>query len=349
MNEFNVDTLLRNNIKKLIPYASARTEFKGKANIFLDANENNFGSATGENYNRYPDPLQQNLKLAISELKNVNASQIFVGNGSDEPIDLLIRAFCEPGVDNIIICPPTYGIYQVAANINDIEVKEAPLTTQFELDINLIMKIIDIQSKIIFICSPNNPTGNLLSAKDIEILLERFKGLVIIDEAYIDFAGTDSWALQLAKYPNLVVLQTFSKAWGMAGLRIGMAFASEEIIQILNKIKPPYNISESTQKLALNALDNKEIVNEWIEAIILQRTCLANELLQFAFIKKIYPSDANFLLIEVADPEPLYGFLAENGIIVRNRSQVIGCKNCLRVSIGTRDENQELINILKQY
>jgi len=349
MNDFNLNNLTRENIRKLLPYSSARSEFSGKANVFLDANENSFGSASGENYNRYPDPLQKDMKQKISELKKISAADIFLGNGSDEAIDLLIRAFCTPGKDNMIIFPPTYGMYEVAANINDVEIREVSLTSEFQINVQATLQKIDSRTKLIFVCSPNNPTGNLMRDVDLEILLERFNGIVVLDEAYIDFAQKESWINKLSQFPNLVILQTFSKAWGLAGLRIGMAFASEEIVKILNKIKSPYNIAEATQQLALKALEQKVKVGEWVQSILAQRELLVNELGKFSFIEKIYKSDANFLLVKVSDANRLYAYLIQNGITVRNRTNMLLCENCLRITVGTPIENQLLVNTLNNY
>ena len=349
MNDFNLNNLTRENIRKLLPYSSARSEFSGNANVFLDANENSFGSASGENYNRYPDPLQKDMKQKISELKKISAADIFLGNGSDEAIDLLIRAFCTPGKDNMIIFPPTYGMYEVAANINDVEIREVSLTSEFQINVQATLQKIDSRTKLIFVCSPNNPTGNLMRDVDLEILLERFNGIVVLDEAYIDFAQKESWINKLSQFPNLVILQTFSKAWGLAGLRIGMAFASEEIVKILNKIKSPYNIAEATQQLALKALEQKVKVGEWVQSILAQRELLVNELGKFSFIEKIYKSDANFLLVKVSDANRLYAYLIQNGITVRNRTNMLLCENCLRITVGTPIENQLLVNTLNNY
>ena len=349
MKEFDINKLVRENIRKLLPYSSARSEFSGKASVFLDANENSFGSASDGKYNRYPDPLQKELKQKISELKSIPAKNIFLGNGSDEAIDLLIRAFCEPRKDNIIVFPPTYGMYEVASTINDVEIREVPLNTEFQINIQGVLDKIDALTKLIFICSPNNPTGNLMQDSDIQILLNKFNGIVVLDEAYIDFAQRESWLKRLRQFSNLVILQTFSKAWGLAGLRIGMAFASEEIINILNKIKPPYNIGEATQQLTINALEQSEKVGEWVKAIVTERISLINQLSQFSFIEKIYETDANFLMVKVTDANNLYAFLIQNGIAVRNRSNIILCENCLRITVGTTSENDSLISTLKNY
>src|SRR5579871_4155081 len=298
---FELESLLRPNIKKLVPYSSARDEFKGDAKVFLDANENSLGSPLMKWYNRYPDPLQWKVKEAISKIKGVPPQHIFLGNGSDECIDVLFRAFCEPGKDNVIINPPTYGMYEVSANINDVEIRHARLLDDFQLDLIHLENLVDEHTKIIWICSPNNPTANSLNRQDVEIILNNFPGLVVIDEAYINFSRHRSFIRELTEYPNLVVLQTMSKAWGLAGLRLGMAFASEAIIDIYNKVKPPYNISQATQELALKALEEVGQVNEMIRTLVTMREQLASELAALPGVLKVYPSDANFLLVRVAD------------------------------------------------
>lgn len=349
MKEFNLDNITRANIKKLIPYSSARSEYEGDAQVFLDANENSLGSMLQENFHRYPDPLQKKLKEKISTIKNINTKNIFIGNGSDEAIDLLIRAFCNPGKDEILIFPPTYGMYEVSAAINDININKVLLTTDFELNIAATKQAINEQTKIIFVCSPNNPTGNSFNENEIEDLLNSFNGIVVIDEAYIDFSNKTSWLKKLNQYPNLVILQTLSKAWALAGLRIGMAFASEEIIQILNKIKPPYNISVATQKLALQVLNDEEKAYQKINIIKSEKEKLIKDLKAFDFIKNIYPSDTNFLLIKVNDAARLYKYLLTKNIVVRNRSNQPLCDNSLRITIGTPEENVSLLQALKSY
>jgi histidinol-phosphate aminotransferase len=346
---FDFNRLIRENVKKLIPYSSARDEFKGQARIFLDANENSLGSPLVKWYNRYPDPLQWELKKKISGIKTVPPENILLGNGSDECIDLLIRAFCEPKIDNIIICPPTYGMYKVCADINDVPVKEVPLTENFQLDLEALEKNIEANTKIIFLCSPNNPTANSLLREDVEMLLNNFNGLVIVDEAYINFSRQRSLTLDVPEYPNLVVMQTFSKAWGLAALRLGLTIASKEIISVLNKIKPPYNINQCTQELVMKALDNVDEVNDMIIEIVNQRDELAYTLLQMPFVQLVYPSDANFLLVKLDDAISIYEYLKEKGIIVRNRSNVILCEGCLRITIGTEQENRELIDALGSF
>ncbi len=345
---FNINQLVKENIKGLAPYSSARDEFSGEANIFLDANENSLGSPLTEDYTRYPDPHQRALKQKIATVKNVEAESIFLGNGSDECIDLLYRCFCESKKDNIIICPPTYGMYEVSANINDVEIRKALLTADFQLDIASIKSNIDTNTKLIWICSPNNPSGNLLKKEDILELLHDFQGLVIVDEAYIDFANQISFTQLLPQYPNLVILQTFSKAWGMAGLRLGMAFASKEIIDILDRVKPPYNINQVTQKLALEALEKAEKVKTYTSELISLREKLAVQLQELSIVKKIFPSDANFLLVEVSDAQGIYDALLQNKIVVRDRHKVIRCDNCLRITVGTQAENNALVDNLKK-
>jgi histidinol-phosphate aminotransferase len=346
---FDLNRLLRENIKKLKPYSSARSEFSGVANVFLDANENAFGSPLTKWYNRYPDPLQWEVKKKIGAIKNIAPENILLGNGSDECIDLLIRAFCEPQRDNIIICPPTYGMYEVYAHINDVNVKEVPLLQNFQLNLEALEQAIDENTKLIFFCSPNNPTGNSMEREDIEMVINNFDGIVVIDEAYINFSRNRSFLSELKDYPNLVVMQTFSKAWGLAALRLGMNFASIEIIDILNKIKPPYNISQATQELALQALDHLEDVNTMIKEIVKEREELVKSLLQVPLVHKVYPSDANFVLAKVTEATAIYNYLKEKGIIVRNRSNVILCEDCLRVTVGTSRENEQLLEALKNY
>lgn len=346
---FQLQTLLRPNIEKLVPYSSARDEFHGEARIFLDANENSIGSPLMKWYNRYPDPYQHKLKQKISQVKGVSPENIFIGNGSDECIDLLYRSFCNPGKDNVIIVPPTYGMYEVSAAINDVEVRKAPLLENFQLDLLHMETLVDEHTKIIWICSPNNPTGNAMQHEDIETILNNFNGLVVVDEAYINFARQRSFISLLNEYPNLVVMQTLSKAWGLAGLRLGMAFASAEIVAVLNKVKPPYNISEPVQDLVLQALDRLEEVNEMIREIVRERERLATALKSLALVQHVYPSDANFLLVRVADARAVYGYLLANQIVVRDRSKVMLCDNCLRITVGTARENDELLNVLNAF
>ena len=355
--EFNLQKLVRENIRNLKPYSSARHEFTGKASVFLDANENAYGSplpspsgeGLGVRFNRYPDPLQWQLKFQLATIKGVPAENICIGNGSDEIIDLAYRIFCNPAKDNVIICPPTYGMYAVNAGINDVEIRKVNLTKDFQLDVEGIINATDSETKLLFICSPNNPTGNNMNRADVEILLNNFPGIVIIDEAYINYSKQKTFIQELMEYPNLVVMQTLSKAWGLAALRLGLCFASLDIIDLFNKVKPPYNINEASQQMALEALQNTEQVNAWIKETVQQKDKLINELGNFSFIKNIYPSDANFILVKVDDADLLYQFLAANEIVVRNRSKETGCENCLRISIGTKEENEILINKMRQY
>ena len=344
-----IDKLLRENIKKLVPYSSARDEFKGEASVFLDANENSFGSPLTKWYNRYPDPLQLKVKEKISAIKGVPVENIFLGNGSDECIDILFRAFCEPGKDNVIIVPPTYGMYEVSANINDVAIKKVNLNPHFQLDLEGIEAAVDKNSKIIWLCSPNNPTGNSMNIEDIEIVISNFPGIVVIDEAYINFSRYRSFTNQLPEFPNLVVLQTLSKAWGLAALRLGMAFSSAAIIEVMNKIKPPYNIGQASQELVLQALDRVDEVNEMILAIVKEKENLIKQLGLLSVVQKIYPSDANFILVKVKDPKSIYQFLFDKGIVVRDRSNVVLCEGCLRITVGTEKENNDLIQRLNEF
>ncbi|SEP62505.1 histidinol-phosphate aminotransferase [Flavobacterium urocaniciphilum] len=326
-------------------YSSARDEFKDiqKKMVFLDANENPFENGI----NRYPDPQQNELKNVISKIKSINKDKILIGNGSDEVLDLVFRVFCEPNKDNIITLPPTYGMYGVLANLNAIENREVPLTRNFELDVEAIVNQIDNNTKIIFICSPNNPTGNSFSDEKIITLLKQFSGIVLIDEAYIDFSNKESWLKWLQEFPNLIITQTLSKAYGMAGLRIGLLFASKDIIAILNKIKSPYNINILSQKNAIKVLEDTVYTSSQINSIKVNRRDLIKELLQIYFIYKVYESDANFILIKVDNANWRYDQLLKNNIVVRNRSNEILCDNCLRISIGTFEENEKLISVLK--
>lgn len=343
----SIQHLIRPSIKSLKPYASARDEFKGNKEhlTFLDANENPFENGI----NRYPDPQQKELKAVISKLKNIPVEQILLGNGSDEVLDLLIRMFCEPNIDNILILPPTYGMYEVLANINAVEVLKINLSeSAFQPQNTAVLNIANGNSKILFLCSPNNPTGNSFEADRVEFLLKNFKGIVVIDEAYIDFSNEESWLSRLKEFPNLVVVQTLSKAFGMAGIRLGMCFASEAIIATLNKIKPPYNINELTQISAIEQLQKADLVQSQIMSLINERELLVRSLEQVAFIKKIYPSNTNFVMIKVDDASKRYQQLIENGIVIRNRTTQPLCENCLRLTIGTTEENMKLIETLKQ-
>ena len=347
MNMFDLDKITRDNIRALVPYSSARDEFKGEARVFIDANENSLGSPLTKWYNRYPDPHQWKVKEAISKIKGIGPEHIFMGNGSDECIDLLFRAFCVPGKDNVIINPPTYGMYEVSAAINDIEVRRALLLDDFQLDLVHLENLVDEHTKLIWICSPNNPTANSMNRQDIEVILNNFSGLVVIDEAYINFSRHRSFIQELGDYPNLVVLQTMSKAWGLAGLRVGMAFASQAIIEVLNKVKPPYNISESTQELVLKALEEVGQVNDMIRILVQLRERLAADLAALPVVRKVYPSDANFLLVKTDDARGIYEYLLHAGIVVRDRSKVELCAGCLRITVGTEEENRELLMALR--
>ena len=335
--------LVRENIWKLKPYSCARDEFKGEAKAYLDANENPFNTL----YNRYPDPLQWAVKEKIAELKYVKPSQIMLGVGSDEPIDLIFRVFCEPKTDNVVAINPTYGMYGVCADINNVEYRQVNLEADYSLNADKVLAAVDNNTKVIFLCSPNNPTGNLLNTTEVEKILKGFDGIVVIDEAYIDFSDKASWIAKLSKYPQMVILQTFSKAWGLAAARCGMAFASEEIISFFNKVKYPYNINILTQKLILEKLEQVEIKNNWVKEILSQRTLMIEELEQLSIVKHIYPTDANFVLVKVDDANLRYKQLVEKGIIVRNRNSVTLCENCLRITIGTAQDNKELLNALK--
>jgi histidinol-phosphate aminotransferase len=342
-----INNLLRKNIRELKPYHSARIEYTGKKAVFLDANENSIGSVLKKGFNRYPDPLQHELRREISKLNGLNAGHLFLGNGSDEAIDLLIRAFCEPRKDEIILCPPTYGVYSVFAKINDVAIIDVPLTPQFDLDVKGIIARLNSKTKLIFLCSPNNPTANTLNSEDIQTLLDKCQGLVIIDEAYIDFSSTKSWIKSQNRYKNLVVLQTFSKAWGLASLRLGMVFADPEIISVLDSIKYPYNLSGVTQELVLGAIKNKENKKNMVNEIIEQRSFLQTELENLSLVKKVYPSETNFLLVKVTNANSIYKKLIKHKIIVRNRSNLLHCDNCLRITVGTAKENKILIDAMK--
>ncbi|MBP6662532.1 MAG: histidinol-phosphate transaminase [Paludibacter sp.] len=341
----NLDKLLRNNIRSLQPYSCARDEFKGEASVYLDANENPYNAP----FNRYPDPLQWEVKEQITRVKGVPAENIFLGNGSDEPIDLLFRAFCEPRIDNVVAIEPTYGMYKVSANINDVEYRKVILDENFQFSADKLLDATNLYTKIIWLCSPNNPTGNSLDRNEIIKLLTSFEGIVVLDEAYIDFASEGSFSEMLSHYPNLVILQTFSKAWGSAAIRLGMAFASKEIIAVLNKIKYPYNINILTQKQALSALKNDAQVKQWVKTLLTERTVLVEALKQLPIVQHIYPTDANFVLVRVDDANALYHYLVDKSIIVRNRNTVSLCLGCVRITVGTPEENQILLEELKKF
>ena len=338
--------LVRPNIWSLSPYTSARDEYQGKdAKVFLDANENPYNAP----FNRYPDPLQRDLKKKIAIIKGVKEQSIFFGNGSDEAIDLMFRMFCRPGVDNAVAIEPTYGMYGVCADINDVEYRRVLLDENFQPDAEKIMAATDANTKLIFFCSPNNPSANNIDRKVIDSVLDRFEGIVIVDEAYIDFAGVPSYLEQLESRPNLIVLQTFSKAWGMAGIRLGMAFAQPEIIGIMNKVKYPYNINQLTQQRAMDEVMQYDRVQEWVKSILRERARLMKEFAKLDCTLQVYPSDANFFLARVKDAKATYDYLVDRGIIVRNRSKIALCGNSLRVTVGTAPENNALIDALKKF
>jgi len=337
----NLKAIVRENIWNLKAYSSARDEFKGAADVFLDANENPVGTL-----NRYPDPHQKAIKEKLSVLKKVETNQIFVGNGSDEVIELAFRIFCEPGKDKVLTFSPTYGMYDVSANINNVEIIKQPLINDFQISLNQLQPYLDVEEiKIIFICSPNNPTGNLLHTEDLEYILENFNGIVIVDEAYIDFSSQESFIKNINKYNNLIVSQTFSKAWGLAGVRVGVAYACEAIINLYNRVKPPYNVSTLNQDAVLDRLNNLDEVKRNIDAILLERKTLKEALIQLPLVKKIYPTDANFLLIEVDNADKVYQYLIDEKVIVRNRNTQVD--NCIRITVGTPAENKILIETLK--
>ncbi|RIV30705.1 histidinol-phosphate transaminase [Flagellimonas lutimaris] len=346
MKGFDLNKLVRKSVRKLQPYSSARDEYvsDGSEMLFLDANENPFDNGV----NRYPDPYQRSLKSLLAEQKGVSESQILLGNGSDEVLDLIYRAFCEPNQDNIITLPPTYGMYKVLAGINAVENKEVLLTDDFEPNTDEILKVADTNSKLLFICSPNNPTGNSFKKEGIQKLLESFNGLVVIDEAYIDFSKDESWLSALKTYPNLIVTQTLSKAYGLAGIRLGICYASEEIIGILNKIKPPYNVNQLTQQRALQRVLNQDLVNQEVKKILDERAELIKALDNLDFVKELHPTDANFVLAKVDDANKRYQQLLEKQVVVRNRSTQPLCENTLRFTVGTPEENKKLIAILKE-
>jgi histidinol-phosphate aminotransferase len=348
-NTFDINKIIRPHILTLAPYSSARDEYTGHTGIFLDANENPYGSVTTANYNRYPDPHQAEIKEKIAPMKEVGAERIFLGNGSDEPIDLLVRATCTPGKDRMIIMPPTYGMYEVSASIHNIDIDKVSLTIDYQIDTEAVLKAITPETKLIWVCSPNNPTGNVVQTEAVETLLKTFNGLVVVDEAYVDFTETTSWISRLDEFPNLVVLQTFSKAWGLAGLRVGMCFASLPLINILNKIKPPYNISLPAQQALLEGLRSSDKKEEMVKEILKERDYLRTMLESLSLVNKVFPSDANFLLVNFDDAKAIMSYLIEEAIIVRDRSRVHLCEGCLRITVGTREENEVLVETLKKY
>lgn len=346
---FELHRLVRPNIQNLKAYSSARSEFAGSAEVYLDANENAFGSPAGFGLNRYPDPLHTELKGRIALMNGVSPAQIFVGNGSDEAIDLLFRIFCKPGRDEVIICPPTYGMYRVSADINDVSVRAVNLTKDFQLDVRAILSGSSERTKIVFICSPNNPTGNLMRRDSIIEITSEFRGIVVVDEAYIHFADVPSMNRTLGDLPNLVVLQTFSKAWGMAGVRVGLAFANTEIIDLMNRVKPPYNVSSIAQHAVHDALDDLERIEQWVAETNTERAKLVTRVVGLGFVRMVYPSDANFLLVKVDDADAIYRFLIDEKIVVRDRSNVALCENCLRITVGVKDENNRLVDALTRF
>lgn len=345
-NKFNIESLVRENVRNIKPYSSARDEYQSTGNsmIFLDANENPFET----DVNRYPDPQQRSLKLELAAMKGVNSKNILLGNGSDEVLDLLFRAFCEPGKDNVITLPPTYGMYKVLAGINNVENREVLLTSNYEPNVMEILERVDKKTKMIFLCSPNNPTGNSFSEKNILEILNNFSGLVIVDEAYIDFSAKESWIKKLENFPNLVITQTLSKAYGLAGIRLGICYASAEIIAVLNKIKPPYNVNELTQQRAIERLGDKKAFISEVSDILKEREQLLKALVEVKFIEKIYGTDANFVLVKVDDAGKRYNQLLDKGIVIRNRTKEPLCENTLRITIGTAKENKELLEALQK-
>ncbi|QRR00371.1 histidinol-phosphate transaminase [Dyadobacter sandarakinus] len=349
MSNFDLSKILRPHILTLAPYSSARDEYTGQVGVFLDANENPFGSASTGNFNRYPDPHQAGIKALLAPLKHISTDRIFLGNGSDEPIDLLTRISCTPGKDRVIILPPTYGMYEVSASIHDVYIDKVSLTPDFHLDADAILHAVTPDTKIVWICSPNNPTANTMDRACIQRILENFVGLVVVDEAYIDFTDEPSWIAELDRYPNLVVLQTFSKAWGLAGIRIGMCFASAELVRILNKVKPPYNISLPAQQLLLEALHAVDKKDQMVADILTERATLDTMLRALPLVVKVYPSDANFLLVQFEDARAVMDYLIKETIIVRDRSRVHLCDGCLRITVGTSEENKVLIASLKKF
>lgn len=340
---FELKQIVRPNIWALKPYSCARDEFKGEASVYLDANENPYNAP----FNRYPDPLQLSVKAEIEKVKGVAVKNIFLGNGSDEAIDLVYRVFCEPKEDNVVAIAPTYGMYGVCADVNNVEYRSVLLDEQYQFKADELLKVADAKTKVMWLCSPNNPTGNALDAKEIEKLLKAFKGIVVVDEAYIDFSAHPSWVKRLAEYPNLIILQTLSKAWASAGVRLGMAFASEEIISLFNKVKYPYNVNILTQNKALEILRTPKMVSDWVDTLLKERTAMVDALKQLPIVEKIYPTDANFVLVKVNDAVKTYNHLVSKGIIVRSRHTVVLCGNCLRITVGTKEENATLMKELK--
>jgi len=349
---FDINNFLRENIKNIKPYSSARDEYTGEASVFLDANENSYGTIGGDKYNRYPDPYQRDLKAVVSKIKNVPMEQMFLsGGGSDEGIDLLYKAFCRPGVDKAIIPSPTYGMYEVSANVNDVQILDINLTDNYQPNVEAIIEAgKQDEVKLVFLCSPNNPTGNLYETERVVKILENFNGIVVVDEAYIDFANQASWSSKLNQYPNLIVLQTFSKAWGMANIRLGMMFASKQIIDVVNKIKLPYNISGMVQNYAIKVLSEKAADKDvMVSKLLSERGRLENVFKSLPYIETVYPTDANFILIKTGDARELYNYLLSKTIVVRDRSKIALCANCIRITVGTEEENTILIDVMKKF
>jgi len=344
-SSFDLNNLVRENVKKMIPYSSARDEFSGKGSVFLDANENPYENGV----NRYPDPHQKELKKRLGEIKGIAPEKMILGNGSDEVIDLLFRAFCEPHSDNVIICTPTYGMYEVAGGVNAVTIREVPLDRDFQPNVEAVISNSDERSKILFLCSPNNPTANVLDTSKVLELLGKFQGIVVVDEAYIDFAPEKSLTDKLAIYPNLVILQTLSKAWGMAGIRLGIGLASMEIINILNRIKPPYNVNSLSQTKALELLELVGLCNEQVDNIVAERKALSVFLNELSYVEKVFPSDANFILVRVNDARGLYNYLLKDEIIIRDRSKICNLDGCVRISVGTSKENEILKSVLTKF
>ena len=341
-----LEQLTRPNIWRLAPYSSARDEYSGKeAHVFLDANENPYNKP----FNRYPDPLQRELKKEIAKVKRVPEENIFLGNGSDEAIDLPYRIFCRPGIDNVVAIEPTYGMYRVCADTNDVEYRPVMLDDKYQMDADKVLAVCDANTKLIWICSPNNPTGNNIDREQIEKVLNGFDGIVIVDEAYSDFSDQRPFRLDLAQYPNIIVLNTFSKAWGCAAIRLGMAFASKEIIALYNKVKYPYNVNMLTQQQATNALSSRKDIEDWVRLLLQERTRMMRAFLDLPICEKVYPSDANFFLAKMSDAQAIYNYLVDKGIIVRNRTRVTLCNECLRITIGTKSENTELLGALRSF
>ena len=349
MKELDINSLVRPHLLDMKPYASARDEFTGKSEVYLDANENALGSVGSKDLARYPDPHQQAIKAKLAQLKGVKPAQIFIGNGSDEPIDLLIRAFCSPGENEILIQPPTYGMYAVSASVNNVAVQQVPLTPDFQIDVPAVEAAISESVRLLFVCNPNNPTGTRLNADDVLTIANQFHGLVIVDEAYIDFSSQPSFIAHIEKHPNIVVLQTFSKAWGLAAARVGMLYGNEQVVAILKKIKPPYNVNAMSQEVVLEALDRVSDQKAYVAELVSLRRSLQTQLEGLSTVQKVYDSDANFLLTKVDEPGTLYHYLIDKGIIVRDRSKVQLCEGCLRITVGTKEENDRLLAAMQEY